>query len=70
LIYIIKIGLQIFWISSYNIKYCVAIVLGINFVIFMIYLSTSGLGNYDTSMEWAAIDYRKQLSIIVGKNLS
>ena len=44
--------------------------LGINFVIFMIYLSTSGLGNYDTSMEWAAIDYRKQLSIIVGKNLS
>jgi hypothetical protein len=52
LVYLIKLGLQIFWISSYNLKYCFLVAIGINSLFFMLYLTTSGLGAYDRTMEW------------------
>lgn len=50
LFYAVKIGLQIFWISSYNIKYCLIAAVGINSLFFFLYLSTKGLGTYDKSL--------------------
>lgn len=67
LVYVVKVGLQIFWISSYNLKYCFAIGIALNALFFMLYLSTSGVGAYDKALEWAVEGYKKQLSIIVGK---
>lgn len=70
LIYAIKLGLHIFWISSYNLKYCFLISITTNIVFFMLYLTMSGLGSYDRELEWALNDYRKQLSIIFSKKLA
>lgn len=48
LLYGVKLGLQIFWISSYNLKYCFLISIGVNVLFFMLYLTMSGLGGaYD-----------------------
>lgn len=69
MIYMLKLGLQIFWISSYNLKYCFLITIGFNLLLFMLYLTTNGLGAYDTGLEWAILDYKKLLTIIVGKDV-
>lgn len=50
LVYVAKVGLQIFWISSYNLKYCFAIGITLNVLFFMLYLSTSGIGAYDKTL--------------------
>lgn len=70
MIYLIKLGLQIFWISSYNLKYCFLFTLAINVIFFMLYLTTNRLGAYDQELEWAIVDYRKLISIVVGKEVS
>ena len=52
LIYVIKLGLEIFWISSYNLKYCFLIGIGLNILFYMVYLTISGFGTYDRTLEW------------------
>lgn len=47
MIYLIKLGIQIFWISSYNLKYCFLITIGLNILLFMIYLTVNSLGGSD-----------------------
>jgi hypothetical protein len=68
--YAIKLGLQIFWISSYNLKYCFLFGIGANLLFYLVYLTMSGLGGtYEHELEMVISDYRKQLSIVFGKKL-
>ena len=52
LVYVIKLGLEIFWISSYNLKYCFFIGISLNVLFYMLYLTISGFGGYDRTLEW------------------
>ena len=70
LVYIVKLGLGIFWISSYNVKYSVAICICLNAIFYGISRSLEGSSGQDGMMAEMCLDFRKHLSIIFGRNIT
>lgn len=65
-VYAIKIGLEIFWISSYNIKYCILVAVAVNLVFFLLFLTLHAFGTYDDTFSMAVQDYARHIGIVVG----
>ena len=65
--YVTKLGLEIFWISSYNIKISLMVSFGVNLVFFLLVLSLSGTSGIDHTLRDVTLDYIKQLKIVFGR---
>jgi hypothetical protein len=70
LIYVVKIGLQILWISPYSLKNCMEASLGFNGAFLGFYYLMRQMGMIDNTFLHTIIDYEQHLSIILSDDMS
>lgn len=70
-VYTIKLGVDIFLMSSYNKKTCVLISLGINIVFYILMVCFEGVeGIYDSTINVIVADYSKHLEIVFKRDMT
>lgn len=68
--YVLKLGVNVFWISSYNFKYSVPISIVINVVYYLLALSLEGTSAQDGRIKEVCSDFRKHLSLVFGRAIT